>query len=149
MKVSLNVCFLCHLNISDSTEHKKRCTVCHHEVKAKVTYKGKTYGHTEPMQHGYLCISCHASVKVGEGTVAKERCFFCHVDRAEKFRDPAFVHQQHVSKKQIDCFFCHQLVEHGNIRLEKNLERIFRGEAPSPPPAEPEKSKQPPTPDNC
>ncbi len=151
MKVSLNVCFLCHLNIRDSSEHRKRCTVCHREVKTKVRYRGKVFDHTGPMDQGYLCISCHVSVKVGDGSVPRERCFFCHVDRADKYKDAAFVHQQHVTKKQIDCFFCHQLVEHGNIRMEKNMERILR-EAPSRNTDKGgirEKKKEEPTPESC
>ncbi len=126
MKVSVNVCFLCHLNVSDTSEHRKRCTVCHNDLKASVEYKGVLYKHSKPLEKGYLCIDCHTSVKLGEGNVPKEKCFFCHVDRTEKFKDAEFIHRQHVTKKQISCFFCHELVEHGNIKLE-NVEKIFHG----------------------
>jgi len=125
MKVSMNVCFLCHLNVRDKTEHRKRCTVCHNEPKATVQYKGVPFKHTGPLEKGHLCISCHTSVKLGEGNVPKERCFFCHVDRTEKFKDAEFVHRQHVTKKQISCFFCHELVEHGNFKTE-NVEKVLR-----------------------
>jgi hypothetical protein len=128
MKVSINVCFLCHLNVRDNQEHKKRCTVCHSTLKRNVTYRGIAFEHLKPMEKGYLCISCHISVKIQEGAfVPKEKCFFCHVDKAEHYRDTGFVHQEHVTKKQIDCFFCHQFLEHGNVRMEKNMERIIRG----------------------
>lgn len=149
MKVSLNVCFLCHLNIGDSSEHRKRCTVCHQEVKMKVQYRGMDYDHTAPLKRGYLCISCHVSVKVGDGSVPKDRCFFCHADRAGKYKDAVFVHQQHVTKKQIDCFFCHQLVEHGNIRQDKNMDRIFREKVPPAPDADQKKGKEAPSPRDC
>jgi hypothetical protein len=132
MKVSTNVCFLCHLNVQDTTEHTKRCTVCHKDPKPNFIYKGNVYSHTKPLEAGYLCISCHVSVKIGEGSVPKERCFFCHIDRAEKIKDAEFVHQHHVTKKQIDCFFCHEFVQHGNIRLEKNLEEIIKGKLRKP-----------------
>lgn len=125
MKVSMNVCFLCHLDVRDTTEHKKRCTVCHNEPKATVQYKGVPFKHTSPLEKGYLCISCHTSVKLGEGTVPKERCFFCHVDRTEKFKDAEFIHLQHVTKKQISCFFCHELVEHRNLKIE-NVEKVLQ-----------------------
>jgi hypothetical protein len=129
MKVSMNVCFLCHLNIGDKKEHKKRCTVCHSDLKRNVRYKGMPFEHLKPLEKGYLCISCHISVKIEESTVVpKEKCFFCHVDKADQHKDPEFIHQQHISKKQIDCFFCHQFVEHGNIKLEKNMEKIIKGQ---------------------
>lgn len=126
MKVSMNVCFLCHLNIRDTKEHRKRCTVCHNELKRNVRYKGFAFEHLKPLERGYLCISCHVSVKIEESAVPKEKCFFCHVE-SEKHGDAGFIHDRHVRKKQIDCFFCHQLVEHGNVELEKNLEKIIRG----------------------
>ena len=129
MKVSMNVCFLCHLNIQDSKEHKKRCTVCHNDLKRNVRYNGMPFEHLKPLEKGYLCISCHISVKIEESTgVPKEKCFFCHVDKADQHKDPEFIHQQHISKKQIDCFFCHQFVEHGNFKLEKNMEKIIKGQ---------------------
>ncbi len=128
MKVSINVCFLCHLNIGDNKEHRKRCTVCHSDLKRNVRYRGILFEHLKPLDNGYLCISCHISVKIEESTaVPKEKCFFCHVDKAEHRKDAGFVHQQHVTKKQIDCFFCHQFVEHGNIKLERNMEKIIKG----------------------
>ena len=127
MKVSMNVCFLCHLNIQDNTEHKKRCTVCHKEPKKNVKYRGVLFNHIKPLEKGYLCISCHSSVKIGEGNVPREKCFFCHINRTEKYKDVVFVHQQHVTAKQIDCFFCHQFVEHGNIKMSKDVEKIIKG----------------------
>ncbi len=126
MKVSTNVCFLCHLNVKDTTEHKRRCTVCHKEPKRNVRYRGVLFSHLKPLEKGYTCNSCHISVKIGEGLVPKERCFFCHIDRTEKYNDAVFVHQQHVTGKQIDCFFCHQFVEHGNIKMAKDIKKITR-----------------------
>jgi len=127
MKVSTNVCFLCHLRTEDAQKHRKRCTVCHREPKRRIVYQGETFEHTKPLEKGYLCIDCHVSVMIGKGAVAREKCFFCHINRTEKYSETEFVHQQHVAQKQIDCFFCHEIVEHGNIRLNKNLEGIFKG----------------------
>jgi len=129
MKVSINVCFLCHLNLQDTTEHRKRCTVCHKGMKVNVEYKGISFKHVQPLEKGYLCISCHTSVKIGDGRVSKEKCFFCHIDRTERFKDWDFIHQQHVTRKQIACFFCHEFVEHGNIKLE-NVEKVIMDKAP-------------------
>ncbi len=125
MKVSRNVCFLCHLNVKDSREHSSRCTVCHKELKAKVRYRGKLFSHLRPIEKGFQCGDCHTSVQIGDGGVPKENCFFCHIDRTEKYKDIEFVHRQHVTNKQIDCLFCHQLIEHGNIKLSKDIDDII------------------------
>jgi hypothetical protein len=126
MKVSINVCFLCHLNQKGSSKEGEGCTICHNEPKRMVRYRGKIVNHLKPLEKGYTCSSCHVSVKLGDGSVPKEKCFFCHINRTEKFIDAAFVHRQHVSKKQIDCFFCHQFVEHGNIRQAQGIDKIIR-----------------------
>jgi hypothetical protein len=127
MKVSINVCFLCHLNFEGITGPKKRCILCHKEPKRNVRYRGIRFNHLKPLENGYLCVSCHTSVTTGEGLVPKQKCFFCHIDRTEKFDVVEFVHRQHVVRKQIDCFFCHQFVEHGNIKITKDLEEIIKG----------------------
>jgi hypothetical protein len=129
MKVSINVCFLCHLNPRDAAEPGRRCTVCHSELKVNVQYKGTSFKHIQPLAKGYLCSSCHTSVMIGAGRVSKEKCFFCHIDRTERFSDLDFIHRHHVTKKQIACFFCHELVEHGDIKLE-NVERVIEDKAP-------------------
>lgn len=125
MKVSMNVCFVCHLNVRDTATQKRRCTVCHREPKRFVKYRGKTLNHIEPLERGSRCSSCHTSVKIGECIVLREKCFFCHIDRTEKFSEVAFVHEQHVTGKQIDCFFCHGFVQHGNIRMAKDIDKII------------------------
>jgi hypothetical protein len=129
MKVSINVCFLCHLNPRDTAEPGKRCTVCHSELKVNVQYKGTSFKHIQPLAKGYLCSSCHTSVMIGAGRVSKEKCFFCHIDRTERFSDLDFIHRHHVTKKQIACFFCHELVEHGDVKLE-NVEKVIEDKAP-------------------
>lgn len=141
MKVSTNVCFLCHLNLYDTGEHKKRCTVCHKDLKRTLRFRGEYVDHLKPLDDGFLCISCHVSVKIGEGNVSKEKCFFCHINRTEKYDDAEFVHRQHVTNKQIDCFFCHEFVQHGNIRMTKDMDKIIKGTR--------KKNKKNLSPDSC
>ncbi|MBI5639409.1 MAG: hypothetical protein HZA17_03190 [Nitrospirae bacterium] len=126
MKVSINVCFLCHLNKQDKADEGKRCTVCHSEPKRVIRYRGVPFTHLKALEKGLTCVSCHFLVTTGDGSVPKEKCFFCHVDRTEKYNDAVFVHEQHVTKKQIDCFFCHQFVEHGNMKMAKGLEEFIK-----------------------
>ena len=126
MKVSMNVCFVCHLNAGDTTTDNRSCTLCHKKPKRYVNYRGTVMNHLEPLQRGYLCIDCHISVKIGECNVLREKCYFCHINRTEQYSEVAFVHQQHVARKQIDCFFCHEFVQHGNIKMEKDIGRILQ-----------------------
>ena len=126
MKVSMNVCFLCHIDEKMSADHKTSCEICHNGPKKIVRYGGVAFDHLKPLEKGYTCLSCHISVKLGDGSVPKEKCFFCHIDRTGKYMDTLFVHRQHVTNKQIDCFYCHQFVEHGNIKLAKGIDKIIR-----------------------
>jgi hypothetical protein len=126
MKVSLNVCFLCHLNREKVPLDDGQCLICHSEPKQRVWYKGVLVNHLRRGGKSHHCSDCHIAVNTGRGQVPRERCFFCHVDRTEKYTDVFFVHQQHVTKKQIDCFFCHQLVEHGGFKLARDIEKMPR-----------------------
>ena len=126
MKVSMNVCFLCHPTQKGRAKDSGGCTLCHNRPRKMVRYRGRMVNHLKPLEKGYTCSSCHILVKLGDGSVPKEKCFFCHINRTEKFMDAEFVHRQHVTKKQIDCFFCHQFVDHGNTRLANGIEKIFR-----------------------
>lgn len=126
MKVSINVCFLCHLVSKDDTSGEDRCRICHREVRKTVRYRGRLLNHWGPVQKGVACMSCHVSVLIGTGTVPQEKCFFCHIDRGTRYGDSAFVHRQHVTLKQIDCFFCHKFVEHGDIKLSRGAGRLMK-----------------------
>jgi hypothetical protein len=126
MKVSLNVCFLCHLSGGKFRLDDRGCLVCHNEPKKNGFYRGVFFNHLRPRGKEVPCSDCHVSVTMGDGQVPKEKCFFCHVDRTEKYSDVVFVHQQHVARKQIDCFFCHQLIEHGNIRMSNRIEALLK-----------------------
>lgn len=105
MKVSTNVCFICHLSSVDSREFTDQCKICHKEPQRIVRYRGMQFTHLKPLEEGYVCLDCHASVLIGSSDVPQEKCFFCHIDRTEQYNDPEFVHRQHVTEKQIDCFF--------------------------------------------
>ncbi|OGW24700.1 MAG: hypothetical protein A2X59_09555 [Nitrospirae bacterium GWC2_42_7] len=126
MKVSINVCFLCHLSVESDTEDKKVCTTCHRELKKVVFYRGEAFNHMKPPVKDYTCSRCHTSVKIGEGIVSEKKCFFCHVDRTGKYSDVEFIHGQHIGEKQIDCFFCHEFIEHGNIKIARDINGIIK-----------------------
>lgn len=125
MKVSMNVCFICHLTTGNSGPNNALCTDCHGRLKRNVWYHGRLIRHLKVVEEGALCTGCHSAVTTGGGKVPMEKCFFCHINRTEKYGDTDFVHRQHVTRKQIDCFFCHQFVEHGNIKLSQDIDRLI------------------------
>ena len=125
MKVSMNVCFLCHLNGRNEGKQREECTMCHSKPRSFVKYRGKSLNHARCAGSGFPCERCHASVIIGEGTVPKEKCFFCHIDRTGQYNDAGFVHRQHVAGKQLDCFFCHQFVQHGNIKMAADINELI------------------------
>jgi len=120
MKVSINVCFLCHLNTRNSENHREDCTICHTKRKHFLTYRGKPMDQEKCFGEEISCGECHTSVLIGDGAVPQEKCFFCHIDRNSKNREIEFIHNRHVEEKQLDCFFCHQLVVHGSIKMSPN-----------------------------
>jgi hypothetical protein len=126
MKVSINVCFLCHLNDRNSVIKREDCTICHTKRKHFLTYRGKSVDQEKCFGEDISCKDCHTSVRIGDGTVPQERCFFCHIDRKGKNRDIEFIHSRHVDKKQLDCFFCHQFVVHGNMKMSPNIGELIQ-----------------------
>ncbi len=125
MRVSMNVCFLCHLR-GEEGEDGISCTRCHRDPKQMVSVRGVLYRHLRPVEKGRTCADCHQETKLGDGSVPPGKCFFCHVDRTERVKDVPFIHRAHAEERQIDCFYCHSFVEHGNIRMARDLEKLFR-----------------------
>ncbi|MBI4824134.1 MAG: hypothetical protein HY805_07910 [Nitrospirae bacterium] len=118
VRASMNPCFLCHFKGAPVGEAFPGCPSCHSAPKKDIIVKGKVFSHEKLLKMGYKCKQCHVAVTRGDGVVPKERCFFCHVERIEMYEDVEFVHQNHVTKKQIDCLLCHPRIEHGKIEVE-------------------------------
>lgn len=118
VRASINPCFLCHFKGALHGEALPGCPSCHSSPKKDIIVKGRVFSHENLLKMGYTCKQCHIAVTRGNGVVPKERCFFCHVERTEMYGDVAFIHQTHVTKKQIDCLLCHPRIEHGKIEIE-------------------------------
>ena len=48
-----------------------------------------------------------------EGDAPEERCRECHIQRKAEGRDAARLHEIHITKNYINCFKCHNKMEHG------------------------------------
>ncbi len=119
VKVSLNVCFLCHFKGVPHDKAVTGCPSCHSSPKKPIMVKGKTFSHEQALKTGYKCNHCHIEVTMGSGVTTKDKCYFCHVERTEKYDDVNFVHEKHVAQKQIDCLWCHLPIKHGKIKIEE------------------------------
>jgi len=124
VSVSKNVCFLCHFKGVSHDQAVTGCPSCHSSPKQPIVYKGKTFSHDEALKAGYKCNQCHTEITKGEGVTPKDKCFFCHVDRTEKYSDIQFIHAKHVTEKQIDCLWCHSRIEHGKISMAEKIPMI-------------------------
>jgi len=127
VKVSSRVCFLCHFMGRKEAGSVPACGTCHTAPKDGIPYKGKSFDHREALNKGHKCVECHVEIESGTGVVPKEKCYFCHVERTEKYDDIDFVHRQHVTEKQIDCLFCHPIIIHGKIRMSEKMVNTITG----------------------
>ncbi len=124
VRVSKNVCFLCHFMGITEGQALTGCPSCHTAPKEDIVFQGKPLSHKKVLASGLTCDRCHINVIEGTGEVAKEKCFFCHIERTEKYDDVEFVHQKHVAEKQLDCLFCHQRIRHGHIEMAYKIPEL-------------------------
>lgn len=121
LKVSMNVCYLCHFKGVSHDQAQTGCPSCHTAPAKSVMYKGKAFSHEAAAKAGFKCNKCHVEVTKGDGVTARDKCYFCHVDREEKYGDINLIHDKHVTQKQIDCLYCHSKIEHGKITMSGKM----------------------------
>jgi hypothetical protein len=119
VKVSKNVCYLCHFKGAKPGEAVTGCPSCHTAPKDAIKVNGRSFSHTAALKAGKKCGQCHTQITRGEGMTPKDKCFFCHVDRVDRIGEVKLIHEQHVGKKQVDCLWCHDRIEHGKIKMSK------------------------------
>ncbi|MDH4162056.1 MAG: hypothetical protein OEW15_05125 [Nitrospirota bacterium] len=121
LKVSMNVCYLCHFKGVPHDQAQTGCPSCHSAPAKDITYKGKPFSHAAALKAGRKCKTCHIEISKGDGVTPRDKCFFCHVDRVEKYSEVNLIHTKHVSEKQIDCLYCHSKIEHGKIKMADKM----------------------------
>jgi hypothetical protein len=121
VKVSMSTCFLCHFKGVPHDQAVTGCPSCHGAPQTPIKVKGKTFSHQAALKAGHTCNRCHLEVSRGDGVTPKDKCFFCHVDRVEKYAEVQLIHDKHVAKLQIDCLWCHSKIEHGDIKMTKAI----------------------------
>jgi hypothetical protein len=121
VKASKSVCYLCHFKGAPHDQAVTGCPTCHTAPKEDIMVSGRPFSHKAALKAGTKCSACHVEITRGEGAVPKDRCYFCHVDRGEKYGDIALIHEKHVVQRQVDCLWCHDRIEHGKIKMAKRM----------------------------
>jgi hypothetical protein len=124
-RVSMNVCFLCHFKGVPHDQASTGCPSCHSEPKTLIMVKGRSFSHEAALKAGYKCYTCHIESSRGDGIASRDKCRFCHADRTDKYADVQFIHDKHVTQKQIDCLKCHSKIEHGIIKMAEKIPMVF------------------------
>ena len=133
IRVSMDVCFLCHFKEVSHDQAFTRCPSCHSAPKQPIVVMGKTFSHDDALKAGYKCNQCHTEVTRGDVMTPKEKCYFCHVERQKiMYVLVGFVHEKHVTEKQIDCLWCHPRIEHEKISMAEKIPLLGtrRGKVP-------------------
>ncbi len=121
LKVSMNVCYLCHFMGVPHDQAVTGCPSCHSAPKQDIMVNGSAFSHSAALKAGTACSQCHTEITRGDGSVPKDKCYFCHVERTEKYSDVKFVHEKHVTEKQIDCLWCHEKIVHGKLKMAAHI----------------------------
>jgi NapC/NirT cytochrome c family, N-terminal region/Cytochrome c3 len=125
--VTEEVCFLCHfMNRMQSPEAATSafCLKCHKVPDGNVPIRNsaKPFNHKDYLKGDVQCGFCHASVVRGDGRVPKVMCLRCH-DKPEilaRKGDLEFIHENHITKRKVECYLCHTEIEHSIDTLESS-----------------------------
>lgn len=118
--VMKETCFLCHFK--GPGRAGGGCTACHGIPEGIVRRERLTFSHDAYLESGVSCEQCHVQVAEGDGRVSQDRCFSCHVERLERYEDAQFIHDIHTAGHGVDCFRCHEQIQHGRMRMIQALE---------------------------
>jgi len=120
--VDNEACFLCHFKDADKGRSYTTCNACHGIPQGKVEHKGFSFNHSEYVGPGIECNSCHTVVASGNGDVPDKKCYECHIERFEAKQDLNALHRIHISEHGVDCFRCHDRIDHGKIEMAPAFE---------------------------
>ncbi len=120
--VDNEACYLCHFKDADKGRAFTSCIVCHGVPQGMVEHQGFSFDHSTYTNAGVECASCHTSVASGNGEVPKDKCYECHEERSELLNDLNAVHRVHITEHGIDCFKCHEQIDHGKVHMASAFE---------------------------
>ena len=120
--VTESVCFTCHFRNTGTEERLAHCNDCHGAPTESVTHMGFKLDHAKYVEQGAACDDCHLQITRGNGEVAERRCYSCHMERKRDDYEPAELHKTHVTDHKVECFECHDDIEHGLLELTHSID---------------------------
>jgi nitrate/TMAO reductase-like tetraheme cytochrome c subunit len=91
------------------------CKGCHNPPEKEINYHGLRVLHSEYLQYGARCESCHSGVTENSRPVRDEQCFGCHEFGMERLGSVEQTHKIHsdAGHHKVECFNCHGMSRHG------------------------------------
>ncbi len=113
--VTEETCFLCHLKDRDISTRLSECRTCHTDDIFLAMGSQLRYNHTTVVETEKSCQSCHVNTIEGNAPVSLQTCINCHwqTDFFERYDEPEFLHQNHVTDHKVECTACHTPITHG------------------------------------
>lgn len=127
--VTEEVCFLCHFKDQMHRPEASTaafCQKCHIVPDSAIAIRNtrETFNHSDYLKRGVTCTDCHDGIVRGNGDVPEIMCFQCHnkPENLARFKDTAFIHENHITKHKVECYFCHTQIEHSIYPKERSLQ---------------------------
>jgi len=128
LSVTVTSCFLCHF--ADRQERTtdgnpiSDCNTCHGPPAETIPLGDFAFRHSDYLQRGVECTSCHGDVTRGAGEVPRSRCVSCHnvQEHLDRYGEPEFLHAKHVGGHGVSCAECHTEIEHGLPSREEHFQ---------------------------
>ncbi|MFQ5843808.1 MAG: cytochrome c3 family protein [Planctomycetota bacterium] len=114
LTVAKSTCILCHFHRSAGSKPIGDCGLCHGPPPEEIRLGDLVFRHSDYLERGVGCASCHGDVTRGTGSVPRERCGSCHnkPEQLERYADVDLLHRSHVTDHSVDCLGCHTEIEH-------------------------------------
>jgi nitrate/TMAO reductase-like tetraheme cytochrome c subunit len=105
------------------------CQTCHNAPAEPISYGGLIVNHSEYLEYGASCTSCHQGVTAKPQPVEDSRCLSCHGFGMERKLDTKELHRVHAeARHKVQCFNCHGLIQHGpQVQAAMSKELDCRG----------------------
>jgi len=117
---------------STGEDHKKlfapkQCKACHNPPEREISYHGLRVQHSEYLQYGAACESCHTGVTEKSRPIRDEQCYSCHEFGMEKLGSVDETHRVHTGAgghHKVECFNCHGISQHGPLAQKAQNDQL-------------------------
>jgi nitrate/TMAO reductase-like tetraheme cytochrome c subunit len=90
------------------------CLNCHEPPDKPFEYRGLMVNHSEFLEFGTECSSCHYGVTAAPRTIGDQECYSCHVFGVDRWTETEEMHDVHTTgEHKVECFECHGWIDHG------------------------------------